>query len=683
MERLFITIFFTALSLISFFSYAVPSKNITKEFVQPDGTTLNLTLIGNEQVHFYITADNIPVFEAPDGSFRYGDFENGVLKVSEVLAHEINQRMDSETVYVALREEVLNYLRDISRKKISEVNEIRTSKRMSRAPLGQFNEYKGDFRGLVILVEFPDLKMSSEYSQLDFLRMFNGKGYSDNGALGSVSDYFRDQSYGQFNLMFDIVGPLMMEKQYAYYGSNDPISGNDKHVQDLVREACTLADASINYTDYDWDHDGEVDQVFIIYSGYGEHAGAPANTIWPHEHTVSSLGLEFDGVKIGTYACSCELAGNRGTVLAGIGTPCHEFSHCLGFPDLYDTDYSGAFGMDYWDLMDSGAHSGPEGNGEVPYGFSAYERWVAGWLKPIEITESSFGLKIRDLEHYPEAYILYNDNNHNEFYLIENHQPTKWFTYVGKYKDIHGMMVSHVNYDAKAWATNRVNPTPEKQGFSIIPADNEYGKTEESYRNDLFPGPMQVITLDDTSHIGTGGFLYNLSVYNDFKLHKCITEIEENERGEITFGIFYNDRFSAPLVNSPEDIDETGFLVSWTQVEEADHYIVEQKSTDPNSIFPIPRTWRSEPLTDTSIRLDWLHNEYADTRVRVMAVSHGVKSEWSDYITIETPNTVENINSDDEEILGIYYSNGIQYNQLQKGINIIITSKGSRKVHVK
>lgn len=683
MKLLRILLTLANLVFVSLLSYAIPAQPVKSVFTQPDGTTVDLTLVGDEYIHYHITKDRIPVFEAQDGSFRYGYIENDIFKISEVLVHNIEDRDASEAIFVNSRKEVLSYLRGVNANKITEANTQRRTKKMTRATLGQYREYKGDFKGLVLLVEFPNLQMTSEYATLDFSRMFNGRGYSDNGARGSVSDYFRDQSYGQFNLSFDVVGPLMMEREHSYYGSNDPISGNDKRVKELIKEACTLADSYVNYGDYDWDHDGEVDQVFIVYAGYGENAGAPSNTIWPHESSVASLGMEFDGVKIGTYACSCELAGNRGTVMAGIGTACHEFSHCLGFPDLYDTDYSGAFGMGYWDLMNSGSHSGPAGNGEVPYGFSAYERWLAGWLTPTEITESTFNLKLRNLETYPEAYVIYNEANRDEFYMIENHQNTKWFSYVGTYENIHGMLVSHINYDARAWAANRVNPTADKQRLSMIPADNEYSYTEESYRNDLFPGPLNVVTLEDDSHIQTGGVLFNKSVFDDFKMHKCIVDISENEMGEITFGVYYNGNAKSPTVYEPEGIDESGYDISWSPVDEAGYYIVEQRSIDPGSFSAVPRIWTSEPVAGTSLRLDWIHNAYADTHVRVKAVCHGVSTEWSDYIKVDGSNAVNDIIAEGEEIIGIYSPNGTRLDEPLKGLNIVITPKGAKKVMVK
>lgn len=55
----------------------------------------------------------------------------------------------------------------------------------------------------------------------------------------------------------------------------------------------------------------------------------------------------------------------------GIGTFCHEFSHCLGLPDFYDTNYNGHFGMASWSLMDSGSYND---DGYTPIGYSAYEK---------------------------------------------------------------------------------------------------------------------------------------------------------------------------------------------------------------------------------------------------------------------------------------------------------------------
>ncbi len=224
------------------------------------------------------------------------------------------------------------------------------------------NVMVGQKKGLVILVNFSDKKMHYDRSQ--FQDFFNLEGYSYQGMAGSVHDYFKDCSYGQFDLKFDVIGPVTVNKTLRYYGQNNR-NGDDQHAAEMICEAVRLADAQgVNFKDYDWDGNGFVDQIFVIYAGYGEASGAQSYTIWPHEYDLSSarteLGdgegaIKLDGVYIDTYACSNELYGTAGTNIDGIGTACHEFSHCLGLPDFYDTTGS-SFGMDVWDVMDYGCY---------------------------------------------------------------------------------------------------------------------------------------------------------------------------------------------------------------------------------------------------------------------------------------------------------------------------------------
>ena len=265
-----------------------------------------------------------------------------------------------------------------------------------------------------------------------------------------------------------------------------------------------------------------------MYAGYGEHSGAPGNTIWPHESMLGKLSITLDGVKINTYACSSEFIGNSGKTLSGIGTACHEFSHCLGFPDLYDTDYSGGFGMSYWDVMNSGSYSGFKGTGEIPYGYSAYEKWQAGWLSPTEINETTKELRIDDLGNSPSAYILYNEGERNEFFILENHQLNKWYSCLGSNQAQHGFMVTHIDYDEQAWTSNAVNQYPNHQRFTIVPADNSYGQTVEDLKGDLYPGTRNIVSLTNTSHVYAGGLLFNSntdnSKYPEFLLYILIKQ---------------------------------------------------------------------------------------------------------------------------------------------------------------
>ena len=117
----------------------------------------------------------------------------------------------------------------------------------------------------------------------------------------------------------------------------------------------------------------------------------------------------FDGKILYDYACSSELKGNSGSNMCGIGTFCHEFSHVLGLPDLYDTEYSGHNTLGSWDIMDYGGYSN---NGRTPPSFSSYERFYLGWLTPT-ILNSAANITIDELQSSNQAYLVSSTGTHN------------------------------------------------------------------------------------------------------------------------------------------------------------------------------------------------------------------------------------------------------------------------------
>ena len=310
-----------------------------------------------------------------------------------------------------------------------------------------------------------------------------------------------------------------------------------------LQEWCTRHVSSqptqVNFADYDWDGDGEADQVYLIYAGYGEAANSNtlANTIWQHEWNLEEAGysLTIDGVRINTYGCSSELNGDSGGSMDGIGTACHEFSHCLGIPDLYDTSGNGNYGMDEWDLMDYGSYAG---DGYRPVGYNSYERWVSGWLQPTELSSPCFVKDMKALSESPEAYIVYNDAHPTEYYLLENRQGT------GNDEEIpsSGMLVIHVDYDYNAWETNTINNRSYHQRFTIIPADNQ--RTSATNFADTYPGTMRNTSLTDTSTPAAA--LYNANKDGRKFMGKPITEISESLQGLVSF-TFMGGRDGQPL----------------------------------------------------------------------------------------------------------------------------------------
>ncbi len=496
---------------------AVPATPDTIQITQPDGSQINLRLIGDEFFSMFISLDGYPLLKSSDGFFYYATPDaKGDYKLSPYRA--TNEPPTDQTLVSTLSKIKKRDVGDYLIKKIKEnrdnrykltkktlLNDLRKSPVKNHDQQG-FNKIqilpsqqvksiasKKDFKGLVLVVQFADQKLNKNYPFSVFNEMANEVGYSDYGFTGSVHDYFNDQSYGQFQPTFDVIGPISLPKSLEYYGQNDPVTSNDMNVPELVVTACEIAKSQFgtDFTKYDQDDDGYVDMIYVIYAGYAESQGADENTIWPHAWDVRPKeGTHIiDDKTLASYACSSELAFTRGDYISGIGTLAHEFSHILGLVDVYDVNYTGNYGMGSWDLMGGGNYNN---YGLTPAGYSAYERQMVGWMK-LEELKGNEDIDMPYIGYTPKAYCIINPQNSKELFTIENRQLIKWDSYLsGK-----GLMLIHINYVPSEWNWNQVN-TGEIQGYTIVPADNL--QTYDSQTDDLYPNRLgnKSFTLSST-----------------------------------------------------------------------------------------------------------------------------------------------------------------------------------------
>lgn len=602
MRRISLLFIFTFSYLLTL---AVPARPVPVEISQEDGTRLSLFIHGDESFHFYTTDDNIPLIQESGTNFYYALRKENSLANSKILAHNVGFRTPAEERFILENKDACLSLITETAVLAKERHEMHTASFQNNTrSIGERRNHAGNKKGLVILVNFADKEMTVDNPANAFNKLFNEPGYSQNNHVGSVHDYFYDQSYGNFNLTFDVVGPVTVSHEMAYYGKNDPITGSDSNPREMIAEACRLADEFVDFKDYDWDGDGEVDQVFVIYAGYGESNGAPANTIWPHEsvlYGVEENNFRLDGTRIYTYACSSELADNSGSTISGIGTPCHEFSHCLGIPDFYDVNYNGGFGMSAFDLMDSGSHNGPEMNGEIPCGYSAYERWFAGWLDFSELSEIERISDMPSLQDSPVAYKIVNDNHPDEYFILENRQPSRWYSYLRDYNASGGLLIYHVDYSASNWTSNKVNTNKNHQRMSVVPADGSYGRLYESssrkryipsaeeFHGDFFPGLKNVMDFNNSSHINTGGTLFNQNIDGSYSLNKPLSNIKESEDGLISFDFMGGIFVPVPYDVKITEIKENGFSVEWSSADIVDFYSVEATEIRKKTSFETSR----------------------------------------------------------------------------------------------
>ncbi|WP_455054497.1 M6 family metalloprotease domain-containing protein [Leyella stercorea] len=589
MSKRFLTL--AAMFMLAASAFAVPAKRVKRQVQQPDGSVLTVMLRGDENFHYTSTEDGQPLVQRADGAYCYATLDsNGKLTASAQVAHDVESRGAAELSFLNYYTAESQKVRSLGMERAKQRNARRMARLANRGVVdasgkpvrrvmagatgGEGIGVTGKRKGLVILVNFKDKKMQSKHTQAEWNDYFNKVGYNKYGNNGSVHDYFYAQSYGKLDLEFDVIGPVTVSKNMASYGANDA-QGNDIDPAGMIKEACELAYAKekMDMSQYDWDGDGAVDQVYVIYAGYGEAAGGDANTIWPHEWDIQGGGysLVLGGQRIRTYACSSELNGGYGTDISGIGTACHEFSHCMGIPDFYDTAGGGCFGMDAWDLMDYGSYGG---DGYEPTGYNTYEKWVSGWIEPTILTEPCYIKNMKPLSDAPEACVVFNEANKNEYYIFENRQL--------KGTDValpnHGMLVIHVDYDQKVWFDNEVNNTSNHQRFTVVPADNKL--TSETVTGDTYPGTTKSTELTDTSK--PAATLFNANSDGRKFLGKPVTEITEKD-GLISFTFMGGVNLDAPQPKVM-NMTETSFTGGWNAVDGAESYTVElrEKSTQPS-----------------------------------------------------------------------------------------------------
>lgn len=498
---------------------AVPAKKLQKVITLTNGTQVSVELRGDEYLSWW---------EGTDGTAYRATADENVFEAFDLEAQKpaaAARRARTEQGRVARLARVKNSLKGADDK--------------MRGLGGDHITYKGVKKGLVVLVDFKNKKFADGHDLEYYKNVINGKDFSDEeeGYVGSVRDYFLAQSNGQFELDFDVVGPVTMSKNSGYYGG-DGAYQKDEKVYEMIKEACDGIQDQVNLKDYDWDGDGEADQVFFLYAGLGQASGGSAGTIWPHESELRYWPcgvLSYSTGKINTYACANELQpetqGSSRYISAGIGTICHEFSHCLGFADMYDTTGGGGYGMSVFDVMDQGSYNG---NGFVPCNYTAFERIYAGWVEAIELIDPATVKDMKSVSDYGRPFIMYNYKNTNEYFLLENRQNTGWDK--GLYGS-NGLLIVHVNYVPSRWINNSVNSSKENiQCCTVVNADGSRDNTQYSLQGDLYPYEVKGVTMNDefTDESEPAAKLYTKNSDNSYALGIPITQIKRS-KGSVSF----------------------------------------------------------------------------------------------------------------------------------------------------
>lgn len=479
--------------------------------LQPDGSTIQVLLHGDEHYNYFTTPDWRPLLRQEDGSFVVSTWE-AVHQQAQRRANSIDD-YPSENTY----------------------------------PI--FFPHVGQPKACVILMEFPDTPFTYSKEQIEvWLNGEQTQFSSSMSSTGSVAGYYEHSSQGQFRPQFDVYGPYQTDSVSSWYGY---AQGGSTSAFRLVSNALASADPDVDFTQYDnYGDDGMVDLVYVIFSGQGANQSHNLDQPWSLSGTLPNLGT-YDGVRACRYGLSNEVVvGSNATYQTGIGVFCHELAHTLGLPDLYDTTNAlpnwDNNGPEPWDLMDDGENVI---NGMWPMPLTAWERDVFSWIELEELTtpQDVTLYPLNDPEGRGKAYKVLNPANSCEYYTFENIPDSDWYSWLKRYNVPGGMIATHINFNRPAFVANRVNTKGGIPNLTILPADGyllssaSIGEEREIdgetvlvdrafYRahlgGDPYPGVNEVHALEA---------YHNYAGDEDMVASLPITDIEKHEDGSVSF----------------------------------------------------------------------------------------------------------------------------------------------------
>ena len=448
--------------------WSVPARGGWQLKQTTDGSWIRVSQLGDEFYHYWVTEDNQVAEPQPDGTFVVTD-------APAPTQEQVRARRAASFSY-------------------------------ARAPQEIGKPYLPP-RGLVILVGFKDLPYEAGNDSVGMWEMMNKSGYNFNGATGSARDYFIAQSDSQYMPVFDVIGPIVLDSVRAYYGKNVSSSSNtDKNAKQMIIDACKAVDAYVDFSIYDFDDNGDIDFVYVLFAGIGANDfNGEEDAVWPHNDYVGGNNI-FDGKKLNSYACSGEIDGGTGD-RNGIGTLCHEFGHVMGFPDYYDTRY-GTNDKEFltpndWSVMDKGSYNNCC---KTPPCYSIFDKYFMGWLTP-NVLEKNGELDVTIGTGYNDGYQLTKNgqlapySHPDTVYYIENRQLTGWDAHLPG----HGLLVWQVVYNASAWSSNTPNNVAHQLRYSVRSAVEGYIGMHYAFDGDCtltpystfntFPGSSNVTSV--------------------------------------------------------------------------------------------------------------------------------------------------------------------------------------------
>jgi M6 family metalloprotease-like protein len=316
-------------------------------FTQPDGTTFKVRGWGDQHHAVFETLDGYTVVEDPStGSYYYAamshDGENLVpagVRVHLANPKDFGLEQGLRVNRAAAKAKALESLGlprggsrwEVRRRQFKELLRIAVVS-PGVAPAPPRRKTVGDFVGLCLLIQFPDVPGTISQSQVD--DFCNKPGYCGFGNNGSVYDYFFEVSGGQLRYN-NIVTPYYTARHPRSYYTNEAIA-QPIRARELIKEALDyFLTKGFGFARLNADEEGYVYATNVIHAG--ERVNNWAKGLWPHSyHLLTPYPLAP-----GKSAFDYQITDMTNEL--SLGTFCHENGHMIcDFPDLYDYGYESA-----------------------------------------------------------------------------------------------------------------------------------------------------------------------------------------------------------------------------------------------------------------------------------------------------------------------------------------------------
>ena len=563
---------------------AAPARKGLLTFRQPDGSPVQAYLSGDEFGHLVLTPDGCSLMQDAEGWWCYASYDYYGRRVNTGV-HAGDPAAPGSVIAASSRipYDLIRRRRSVRARRPEPVRQgdyVRT----------RSGEGGGLHRTLIILAQFQDLPFT--YTRDDFERLINGPGQT------SALAYFNEQWKGHTTFQFDITDIVTLPQPYRYYGADNE-DEEEENAPRMIRDACAAVGSEVDFSQYDNDGDGMVDNLFVFYAGPNQAEGADEDHVWPHQwYLLSGAHLTFqqDGVFVDNYACTSELRiiDAQTTGLAYIGTFCHEYTHTFNFPDLYDgDDNDDGYAEGLWrtiDLMDAGNYND---DGRTPPNYSALERWRFGISEGRLLTEGTHTLQ--PVQKNGDYFYLPTDNE-EEWFLFECRQEQGWDRFIGG----SGLLIYHIDRSnrpagysdvagaevtaERRWYLNQVNARPDHQCIDLIEPDPQ----ARTYYQDAFKKrDMNAIGLlaahafwpDEQFNIYTCDTNPAFVFWGNGKADENPTpsplglvDIRRNDDGSVTFTVFddLDEDKRAPAVRlDSREVFQDACIIQWSSQDPA------------------------------------------------------------------------------------------------------------------